>query len=546
MGGYRVTAILFILVLCLIPAVSAVHYHAAGTISTLTDRPEERWEIGISGGNVIWIGPGENYGEQILYLCNIADGKIQTIASSVYSTFHPEIEGYQVLFGEKTCSSGPVNLIRYDTRDGNLSYIDPYLSNQDFPATDSDIVAWLDSRAGGYTNIYIKKGENGKSYQFYESGTSDKHNPEISEGYVYWIEKGVLYRKNIESESLQAIISGMPTEYSISGERIVWEFDNDGLKAIALLDTGSMNAETIVESPGDQLNPDIDGDNVAWQENEDGQNIIRVKNIETGISAEIYSSAYLQSDPKISSNRIVWFDSAPGKESVRLFEMDNFAVPSADFTSDAEPSLAPLKVHFVPEITISVNTEPELFWDFGDGTFSSEVEPEHVYTEPGIYNVTLTISNEFGKITEFKPSYIIAGELPVPDFYTEITSGNVPLTIEFIDNSSGLYDSRSWNFGDGVRSILKNPVHTYNEPGLYTVSLNLSNDFGSITETKYGYIRAGFEVDLREPDSDTITTPERLSGLPNIFSNESAESGNTGSTIPSFDVQDFIGLLNNK
>jgi PKD repeat protein len=205
----------------------------------------------------------------------------------------------------------------------------------------------------------------------------------------------------------------------------------------------------------------------------------------------------------------------------------------------------PLKVHFVPEITMSVNTKSELLWDFGDGTFSYEVEPEHTYMKPGIYNVTLTISNEFGKRTKFKPSYIIAGELPVPDFYTEITAGNVPLTVEFIDNSSGPYDMRSWDFGDGVRSILKNPVHTYTEPGLYTVSLNLSNDFGSITETKYGYIRAGFEVDLREPNSDLIT-PERVSGLPNIFSNISTKPGSPGSAISSFDVQNFIGLLNNK
>lgn len=32
-------------------------------------------------------------------------------------------------------------------------------------------------------------------------------------------------------------------------------------------------------------------------------------------------------------------------------------------------------------------------WDFGDGTFSTEFEPSHIYTEEGDYNVKLTVSN---------------------------------------------------------------------------------------------------------------------------------------------------------
>jgi len=53
-----------------------------------------------------------------------------------------------------------------------------------------------------------------------------------------------------------------------------------------------------------------------------------------------------------------------------------------------------------------------------------------------------------------------------------------PTTVEFIDRSSGPPTSWDWNFGDGGTSTLQNPVHTYSGPGVYLVSLNVSNEVG--------------------------------------------------------------------
>lgn len=41
----------------------------------------------------------------------------------------------------------------------------------------------------------------------------------------------------------------------------------------------------------------------------------------------------------------------------------------------------------------------EFLWNFGDGTFSNEENPVHVYTLPGTYTVSLTGTNEFGSRT---------------------------------------------------------------------------------------------------------------------------------------------------
>jgi len=64
--------------------------------------------------------------------------------------------------------------------------------------------------------------------------------------------------------------------------------------------------------------------------------------------------------------------------------------------------------------------------------------------------------------------------------FTPDTTGCSPLTVKF--NNTSLYgESFVWNFGDGVFSNEKNPVHTYYIPGIYTVILNVNNFAGGST-----------------------------------------------------------------
>ncbi|GEM_PF-6348358 len=539
MTGYR-TCLAFILVLlCLIQAAPAARYDAAGSSYVIPDSGPAGWGIEISGDNLIWIVPGDDGRGQDLYLYNVTGDKSKRIASSKYTTFHPAMGKGSVLWGERYESSGPVMLTAYDIGSGNYSLIDPNPSNQDFPASDGGSVVWLDSRTGGFTNIYIMNKESGGSALFHSSKTSDKHNPSICPGYVYWVEKGSLFRKNIETGYLENVLEGVANDFSISKGKIVWEYGNSEDIDIAMFDAGMMSAKVIVEKPGDQLNPDIDGNNIVWQEYEDGAAVIRIKNIDTGISALLYSSGYLQSEPVISGNRIAWFDSAPGIRGVRIFELETKAKPQAEFTSDTKPSLPPHTVHFATDITTPVNERFETLWDFGDGATSREVEPEHTYTTPGVYNVTLTISNKFGRSIVFKPEHVIIGELPRPEFYSDVTTGDTPLKVKFYDKSSGPYEERMWNFGDGIGSILKSPVHTYETPGIYTVSLTLSNEYGSVTEEKFAYIRAG-----RDMEKITIETGiERVVKWIILFKPWEIKEGTDGTVIPPFEIKEFLKLL---
>jgi PKD repeat protein len=77
----------------------------------------------------------------------------------------------------------------------------------------------------------------------------------------------------------------------------------------------------------------------------------------------------------------------------------------------------------------------------------------------------------------------------VADFVGDPTSGPVSLQVSFTDLSTGNPDTWSWDFGDGIgTSNDQNPVYTYNDSGKYTVSLTVSNAYGSDNETKVDYI----------------------------------------------------------
>ncbi len=70
------------------------------------------------------------------------------------------------------------------------------------------------------------------------------------------------------------------------------------------------------------------------------------------------------------------------------------------------------------------------------------------------------------------------------------TSGTAPLGVSFTDTSTGTITSWTWDFGDGGTSSAQNPSHTYDLPGAYTVSLDVTGPSGSDNETKTAYVSA--------------------------------------------------------
>jgi uncharacterized repeat protein (TIGR01451 family) len=77
--------------------------------------------------------------------------------------------------------------------------------------------------------------------------------------------------------------------------------------------------------------------------------------------------------------------------------------PQADFLASPTLGFAPLTVTFTDQSSHSPTT---WLWHFGDGSTSTEQNPTHTFTLPGIYTVTLTASNLQGIDTIVKHNII--------------------------------------------------------------------------------------------------------------------------------------------
>ncbi len=161
--------------------------------------------------------------------------------------------------------------------------------------------------------------------------------------------------------------------------------------------------------------------------------------------------------------------------------------PVADFTASPRRGGTPLIVNFTDE---SLNSPASHFWEFGDGTTGFTKNPVHFYSWPGNYTVNLTVTNSDGSDTLSRPAYIttILMISPIADFTSNITAGSEPLAVQFMDRSSFDPSRWHWSFGDGEVSNQRNPVHTYEEDGTFTVKLTVSNDEGTDTEIREQYI----------------------------------------------------------
>ena len=198
--------------------------------------------------------------------------------------------------------------------------------------------------------------------------------------------------------------------------------------------------------------------------------------------------------------------------NLRVTEIPPADIPVANFTANRTSGTAPLAVQF---IDTSLNIPTSWFWDFGDGFTSNGRNPVHTYQSPGTYTVSLNVSNPAGTSSLVRPDFITVhgGQLPpVAGFTANTTSGTAPLSVQFTDTSSNNPGSWSWEFGDQTISALQNPVHTYLTAGSYTVNLTASNDFGSGSVSKPGFIN--------------VSSPGRLFYI-------NATAGNGGSINPS-------------
>ena len=143
---------------------------------------------------------------------------------------------------------------------------------------------------------------------------------------------------------------------------------------------------------------------------------------------------------------------------------------------------------------VSTDNPVKYFWDFGDGTtlFTPDSIQNFSYTYPGFYVPKVTLQDAQGCLTPVFGTDTIKIFGAKADFGLDKILFCDNGTVQFRDSTvvSDIISSTLWNFGDGNTSNLKNPSHTYNNPGLYTVSLTINTANGcSNTKTKPNLVK---------------------------------------------------------
>lgn len=158
--------------------------------------------------------------------------------------------------------------------------------------------------------------------------------------------------------------------------------------------------------------------------------------------------------------------------------------PVADFALSTAIVCRDVAVQFT-DVSTPDTTLTNWLWDFGDGNTSTQQNPSYIYTVPGTYTVSLSITNALScGDTEVKAGIIEVLPAPTTLFGVIDTSGCAPFTATFTDmsspNGSAIIDW-SWDFGDGTTSLVQSPAHTFVTPGIYPVTLTTTDANGCVS-----------------------------------------------------------------
>jgi PKD repeat protein len=189
----------------------------------------------------------------------------------------------------------------------------------------------------------------------------------------------------------------------------------------------------------------------------------------------------------------------------RQINVQSATAPVAAFTQDKTSGPSPLTVKFTSQSTGQITAYS---WVFGDGQTSTEQNPSHQFVAVGTYNVILTVTGPGGTSSVTRKITVEDPVIPAPKaaFQTDRNSGDAPLTVQFINQSTGQITNYIWDFGDTETSVDMNPAHTYANPGNFTVTLT--------TIGPGGQTKAQAQITVtRKPDAPVAAfTPSATSG----------------------------------
>ncbi|HSY77902.1 MAG TPA: PKD domain-containing protein, partial [Bacteroidia bacterium] len=151
------------------------------------------------------------------------------------------------------------------------------------------------------------------------------------------------------------------------------------------------------------------------------------------------------------------------------------------FSADTISGCQSICVQFTDSVAGILKT---ISWNFGDGSTANITNPTHCFTNPGVFSISLTVTNDSGcVVSKSIPNMITVFSNPVAKFtWSPQPVTSLDPTVTFVDQSTDNYGivSWAWAFGDATDSLStnKNTSHTYLDTGKFCPSLVVVNKHG--------------------------------------------------------------------
>ncbi|WP_321423212.1 right-handed parallel beta-helix repeat-containing protein [uncultured Methanobacterium sp.] len=166
-----------------------------------------------------------------------------------------------------------------------------------------------------------------------------------------------------------------------------------------------------------------------------------------------------------------------------------------DFTSNVTSGASPLNVQFTSTSPFSDTiTIDSYYWNFGDGTYSTEENPTHTYTRAGTYTVSLAVTTSIGNDTMTKTNLITVLSPPViTNNRTGTTYNSIQSAIDDVNTQNG--DTLTVSTGNYTENIIVNKNLILTALGLVTIQpLNTNLPVITVTSEGNGSTIQGFNI----------------------------------------------------
>jgi len=218
------------------------------------------------------------------------------------------------------------------------------------------------------------------------------------------------------------------------------------------------------------------------------------------------------------------------------------AKPTTDFSFNS--GCASDTVHFNSSAYVDVASTSSYFWNFGDKSISVDANPYHIYAAPGIYFVSLTLTNKNG-CTNVKTRKVQVTTAPTAMFTHSSLSclGTAVLFTDFSSTTGGVIESWNWNFDDGTSLTVNSPenpnvTHTFAVAGFYEVTLTIRTSTGC-------YASHTSSIKINTAPETAFTYANGCNNTPTLFTDNTQSAGGYAITGWSWNFGDPASGINN-